>query len=89
MSDSNTNKSNTIPKSQTRSKIKPLEEKIQHLKYENESLLEEMYEKGLRIRPTIMTQIEKKETETFNTIKYCIEECEKTTGRPFILTYFN
>lgn len=74
---------NTIPKAQTRSKIKPLEDKILLLTDENETLLEEMYEKGLRTRPTIMAKIEEKEADTLRHIQYCIDECEKETGRKF------
>ena len=74
---------NSIPAGKTKSKIKPLEEKISQLEYEKELLLEEMYETGLRTRPSIMTQIEEKESETLKTIEFLIYECEKVTGRPF------
>jgi len=74
---------NSIPATKSKSRIKPLEKKIQSLAYENENLLEEMYEKGIRIRPTIMTQIEEKEADACRTIQYVIAECEKITGRKF------
>ena len=74
---------NKTPSIKTRSKVKPLEEKIQTLKYENEAMLEEMYENGTRTRPSIMTQIEEKEAETQKHIDFVIDECEKITGRPF------
>jgi len=73
----------SIPARKSKSKIKPLENKILSLEEENESLLEEMYEKGIRIRPSIMTQIEEEEAETCRAIKFCIKECEKKTGRAF------
>lgn len=78
---------NTIPANKTKSKsrIKPLEEKISSLEDENTFLLEELYESGLRTRPTIMTQIEEKEAETLQTIYFCKEECEKITGRELII----
>ena len=76
---------NSIPTTKSRSKIKPLKEKIQSLEYENETLLEEIYETGVRTRPTMITQIEKKEAETFRSIQFCIAECEKITGRKFII----
>jgi hypothetical protein len=72
---------NSIPATKSKSKIKPLENKIITLEEENHELLEEMYEKGIRTRPSIMTQIEKEEAETLRHIKYCIEACEKVTGR--------
>lgn len=71
----------SIPATKSKSKIKPLQEKIQTLEYEKENLLEEMYEKGIRTRPTIMTQIEEVEKETLEGIEYRISECEKITGR--------
>jgi len=76
--------SNSIPKiKKSKSKIKPLQDEIFSLVYKNEALLEEMYENGTRIRPTIMSQIEEKEAMTLSQIKFCISECEKETGRAF------
>lgn len=72
-----------IPTKKSRSKVKPLEDKIQSLKYQNEKLLEEMYEAGLKTRPTIMSQIKEKEAQAIESIKYIIDKCEKETGRPF------
>ena len=72
-----------IPEIKSKSKIKPLQDKIQNLKYEKDELLEEMYKNGTRIRPSIMTQIEEKEADTLQTIDYLIIDCEKVTGRPF------
>ena len=74
---------NSIPATKSKSKIKPLQKKIQTLTYENEELLEEMYEKGIRTRPTIMTQIEEIEASTLSQIEFSISECEKKTGRKF------
>jgi len=61
---------------------------------ENEELLEEMYERGVRVRPSKMTEIKdledkcckdlEKATEAYN--KKCegiVAECEKKTGRSF------
>ena len=73
----------SIPATKSKSKIKPLKEKIQTLEYEKENLLEEMYEKGTRTRPSIMTQIEEKEADLFKHIQFIIAECEKVTGRTF------
>jgi len=72
-----------IPAIKSKSKIKPLQEEIQSLEYQNEVLLEEMYENGLRTRPSIMTQIEDREENTLQSILYIIKECEKETGRLF------
>ena len=72
-----------IPEIKSKSKIKPLQDKIQKLKDEKDELLEEMYKNGTRIRPSIMTQIEEKEADTLQTIDYLIIDCEKVTGRPF------
>lgn len=74
-------KTSVIPKSKTRSKIKPLEEKIKTLEYEKQCMIEEMYEKGIYQRPTIMSKIEAKEKETLNHIQWYLKECEKVTGR--------
>ena len=73
----------SIPANKSKSKVKPLQDKIQSLTFEIESMLEEMYKAGLRTRPTIMSKIEEKEAETKATIKYLIKDCEKTTGREF------
>ncbi len=75
---------NSIPATKSKSKIKPLEDKIASLEKENSALLEEMYEEGLRTRPTIMTQIEEKEAETLRIISFYVSECEKLTGREFL-----
>ncbi len=74
---------NSIPATKSKSKIKPLENKIFSLEEEKYELLEEMYKSGLRTRPSIMTKIRKKEAETLQTIKYVIADCEKITGRQF------
>lgn len=74
----------TIPKIKTKSKVKPLQERVSSLQYEKEELLEEMYENGTRQRPTIMSQIEEKEAECVRHIKFCISECKKETGRDLI-----
>jgi len=74
----------TIPATKSKSKIKPLEDKITSLEKENYALLEEMYKEGLRTRPTIMTQIEEKETETLRIISFYVSECEKLTGRELL-----
>lgn len=72
---------NTTPKVKSRSKIKPLEEKIQDLEYELEQKQEKLYEAGLETRPTIMSQIEDREKATLDHILFCIKECERETGR--------
>jgi hypothetical protein len=77
----------SIPATKSKSKIKPLEEKIRALEYENETLLEECYKNGTRTRPTIMTQIEKKEAETKKHIEYYIRDCERVTGRSFFMVF--
>ena len=43
-----------------------------------------MYTSGTRKRPTIMTKIEEKEAELLRHIQFCIEDCEKITGRRFM-----
>ena len=75
----------SIPANKSKSRIKPLENKILSLEQENESLKEEMYDNGLRTRPSIMTQIEEIEASTLKSIQWKINECEKETGRKFDL----
>ena len=49
---------------------------------------EKLYEAGIEERPTIMKQIEDYEKEVLQHIKFCINECEKKTGRDFPYNIF-
>lgn len=47
---------------------------------------EELFDAGIKERPTMMREIIKHEQQTINTLIFCIKECEKVTGRPFDLS---
>jgi hypothetical protein len=60
-----------------------MQERYRVLDYAKDQLQEKLYESGVDSRPTIMTQIYKKESEAYRTIQFIILECEKETGRKF------
>jgi len=61
--------------------IAELQVKINNLEYEIKNQNEIMYDKGIKTRKTMMSDIEKVESEARNTINYIIKDCEKKTGR--------
>ena len=55
--------------------------KINNLQQKIKDQDEIMYDKGIKRRETMLSAIEKVESDTRNTIEYIVEDCEKKTGR--------
>ena len=72
-----------IPRGVTKEALKVEMNKLQE---EKEALQEKLFLSGVEHRPTMMNQIVEKETITRTLIDNLIEDCEKTTGRKFLLS---
>ena len=55
--------------------------KINNLQQKIKDQDEIMYDKGIKKRETMLSAIEKVESDARNTIAYIVEDCEKRTGR--------
>lgn len=68
-----------------------LQNALDDVSYRTEEMQEKLYKNNIELRPTIMQKIIDREVKLFEHIKYCVEECEKETGRVvmFPISFFS